>query len=63
MEDSEDNTNCQYKTNPTPRIPYSYYSYVTKSAKWRYPGNQAWYHRSAGVETTGKNSEIPNDPK
>ena len=27
---------------------------VTKSVKWRYLGNQAWYHRSAGVKTTGK---------
>ena len=41
---------------PTPRIPNSHY-YVTKSVKWRYLGNQAWYHRSAGVKTTGKNSE------
>ena len=40
----------------TPRIPYSCYcSYsVTKSALWQYLGNQAWYHRSAGVKTTGK---------
>merc|ERR1712016_380155 len=48
--------------NPTPRIPYScYYCYVTKSVKWRYLGNQAWYHRSAGVKTTGKilNKKIP----
>ena len=30
---------------------------VTKSVKWRYLGNQAWYHRSAGVKTTRKNSE------
>ena len=46
--------------NPTPRIPNSYCccsSSVTKSVKWRYLGNQAWYHRSAGVKTTGKNSE------
>ena len=27
---------------------------VTKSVKWRYLGNQAWYHRSGGVKTTGK---------
>ena len=44
--------------NPTSRIPYSYYYYyyscVTKSVKWRYLGNQAWYHRSAGVKTTRK---------
>ena len=41
---------------PTPKFPNScYYScYVTKSVKWRYLGNQAWYHRSAGVKTTGK---------
>ena len=41
----------------TPRIPYSYYCcycFVTKSALWQYLGNQAWYHRSAGVKTTGK---------
>ena len=40
----------------TPRIPNSYYYYssVTKSVKWRYLGNQAWYHRSAGVKTTGE---------
>ena len=38
----------------TPRIPYSCYCFVTKSALWRYLGNQAWYHRSAGVKTTGK---------
>ena len=30
------------------------YCSVTKSALWRYLGNQAWYHRSAGVKTTGK---------
>ena len=30
---------------------------VTKSVKWRCLGNQAWYHRSAGVKTTRKNSE------
>ena len=29
----------------------------TKSVTWRYLGNQAWYHRSAGVKTTGNNSE------
>ena len=45
---------------PTPRIHYSYhyysfcYYYVTKSVKWQYLGNQAWYHRSAGVKTTEK---------
>ena len=27
---------------------------VTKSVKWRYLGNQAWYHRSADVKTTRK---------
>ena len=55
------NSDLQY---PTPRIPYSCScccccscSSVTKSVKWRYLGNQAWYHRSAGVKTTGKNSE------
>ena len=32
-------------------------SSVTKSVKWRYLGNQAWYHRSASVKTTWKNSE------
>ena len=45
--------------NPTPRNPNSCY-YVTKSVKWRYLGNQAWYHRSACVKTTGKNSESEN---
>ena len=40
--------------HPTPRIPNSYYYYVTKSVKWRYLGNQAWYCRSAGFKTTGK---------
>ena len=30
---------------------------VTKSITWRYLGNQAWYHRSAGVKTTRKGSE------
>ena len=48
--------------HPTPRIPNSCCCYcccssVTKSVKWRYLGNQAWYHRSAGVKTTGKKSE------
>ena len=42
-------------THQTPRIPYSYF--VTKSALWQYLGNQAWYHRSAGVKTTGKKSK------
>ena len=41
------------RVNPTPRIPNSY---VTKSVKWRYLGNQAWYHRYARVKTTGKKS-------
>ena len=48
-------------SNLTPRIPNSCSCCcscsVTKSIKWRYLGNQAWYHRSAGVKTTGKNSE------
>ena len=50
-------------SHQTPRIPYSCCCSsscccsVTKSVKWRYLGNQAWYHRSAGVKTTGKNSE------
>ena len=26
---------------------------VTKTVTWRYFGNQEWYHRSAGVKTTG----------
>ena len=44
----------EFHWNPTPRIPYSYCCSccVTKSVKWRYLGNQAWYHRSAGVKTT-----------
>ena len=48
------------KIHPTPRIPNSCCSCccsVTKSVKWQYLGNQAWYHRSAGVKTTGKNSK------
>ena len=36
---------------------------VTKSVKWRYLGNQAWYHRSAVVKTTRKNSELENSKK
>ena len=27
---------------------------ITKSVRWRYLGNQAWYQRSTGVKTTGK---------
>ena len=51
--------------NPTPRIPNSYCSCssVTKSVKWRYLGNEAWYHRSAGVKTTRKHSEKENENK
>ena len=51
---------CFLFWNQTPRIPYSCYCYycyccfVTKSALWQYLGKQAWYHRSAGVKTTGK---------
>ena len=44
----------------TARIPYSYCCSscsVTKSALCTLHCNQAWYHRSAGVKTTGKNSE------
>ena len=33
---------------------------VTKTAKCRYLRNQEWYHRSAGVKTTGKKSEYKN---
>ena len=43
---------CANVIHQTPRIPYSCCcssssSSVTKSVKWRYLGNQAWYHRSA----------------
>ena len=43
-------------SNQPTRIPKScsYYYSVTKTVTWRYLGNQAWYHRSAGVKTTGK---------
>ena len=54
---SRDALRCHKNAHQTPRIPYSYccsYCFVTKSALWRYLGNQAWYHRSAGVKTTGK---------
>ena len=37
-------------------IPTAAATSVTKSVKWRYLGNQARYHRSAGVKTTGKKS-------
>ena len=30
---------------------------LTKSVTWQYLGSRAWYHWSAGVETTGNNSE------
>ena len=44
--------------NQPDRIPNSYsyccYCYsVTKTVTWWYLGNQAWYHRSADVKTTG----------
>ena len=42
---------CYY---PTPPIPPAATASVTKSVKWQYLGNQAWYHRSAGVKTTRK---------
>ena len=43
--------------NPTPRIPNSCSCSccVTKSVKWRYLGNQAWYHSSAGVKKDREN--------
>ena len=52
-------------SNQPTRIPKScsYYYSVTKSVTWRYLGNQAWYHRSAGVKTTGKNSEYEKNLK
>ena len=41
--------------DPTTRIPNSSCCCcVTKTVTWRYLGNQEWYHRSAGVKTTGK---------
>ena len=57
--------------NQTPRIPYSCCfccscsCSVTKSTLWQYLGNQAWYHRSTGVKTTGKilNKKIQNSKK
>ena len=41
-----------------PRPPRPLLVLVTKTVTWRYLGNQEWYHRSAGVKTTGKISEI-----
>ena len=44
-----------------PRIPptlsFFFCSYVTLRVPPLHLGNQVWYHRSAGVKTTGKNSE------
>ena len=39
---------------PIPTPPTATAPSVTKTVTWRYLGNQAWYHRFAGVKTTGK---------
>ena len=49
-----------YTSYQPPRIPPTlsfFCSYVTLRVPPLYLGNQVWYHRSAGVKTTGKNSE------
>ena len=46
--------NTPTTTTPTPTTSQKSHKNVTKSVKWRYLGNQAWYHRSAGVKTTRK---------
>ena len=49
--------------DPTSRIPDSSSSSVTKTACAMDLGNRASYHRSAGVKTTGKNSEYEKNNK
>ena len=41
-------------------IPTAAATSVTKSVKWQYLGNQAWYQSSAGVKTTRNKIEIKN---